>query len=164
MSTLFAHSGMLDVGNDQVKGGKAIATFLAGRYGNGHEGLEPGAVNTLLIAAPVVNLSVDGRTAKGRWDAMLLHSDAKGNASIEGGIFENGYVKEDGVWKFANLHFYPQYAGPYETGWTNIGARTLPSFLITMMVIRPACPFRPLLVHHPRRRRHLLRWRSASRS
>ena len=53
------------------------------------------------MAAPVVNLSADGKTAKGRWDVMVLRADAKGNASIEGGIYENVYVKEDGVWKFA---------------------------------------------------------------
>ncbi len=73
-----------------------------------------------------MNLSVDGKTAKGRWDAMILRSDVAGNASIEGGIFENEYVKENGVWKFADMHFYPLYQGPYETGWTNVEGKDLP--------------------------------------
>ncbi len=125
MSSLFAHEGILETGAQQVKGPKEIADFLTRTYGNGHQGLETGALNTQLVAAPVVNLSVDGKTAKGRWDVMVLRSDSKGNASIEGGIFENDYVKEDGVWKFADLHFYPLYAGPYETGWTNYGGKDL---------------------------------------
>ncbi len=74
----------------------------------------------------MVNLSVDGKTAKGRWDAMFLRADSKGAASLEGGIFENDYVREGGVWKIAHQHFYPQYRGPYETGWTNVDGKDLP--------------------------------------
>lgn len=126
MSTLFAHDGALDTGTGEVKGQKAISAFLTATYGNGHQGLEAGAVYTQLAAAPVVNLSVDGASAQARWDVMILRSDAQGNASIEGGIMENRYRKEDGVWKLAFLHFYPLYAGPYETGWTNAGGKDLP--------------------------------------
>jgi hypothetical protein len=126
MSELFARTGVLDTGTEQLKGPKAIAAFLTTRYGDGHPGLEPGAVHTEIIATPVVNLSVDGATAKGRWNAMMLLADARGHARIEGGIFENDYVREDGVWKIAGLHFHPQYAGPYETGWTNVGGQDLP--------------------------------------
>lgn len=126
MSTLFARDGVLDTGTDRLQGPRAIASFLMSRYGGGHEGLERRAVNTEIIATPVVNLSVDGHTAKGRWNAMTLRSDARGNARIEGGVFENDYVKEDGVWKIARQHFYPLYAGPYETGWTNVGGKDLP--------------------------------------
>jgi hypothetical protein len=95
MSELFAKAGVLDTGTEQLKGPKAIATFLAARYGNGHPGLEPGAVDTQIIATPVVNLSVDGGTAKARWNTMMLLADAKGHARIEGGIFENDYVREE---------------------------------------------------------------------
>lgn len=126
MSYLFAKAGVLDTGTEQLKGPEAIAAFLTNRYGKGHQGLEPGAVNTEIIATPVVNLSVDGASAKGRWNAMMLLADAKGHASIEGGIFENDYVREGGVWKIAALHFHPLYAGPYETGWTNIDGKDLP--------------------------------------
>ncbi len=126
MAALFAQQATLEMGTEQVKGRAAIAAFFTSRLGNGHQGLDPGAVNTELIAAPVVNLSLDGNSAKGRWDRMVLRSDSRGHASIEGGIFENAYVKERGVWKIADLHFYPQYAGPYETGWTNVDGLDLP--------------------------------------
>jgi SnoaL-like domain len=126
MSALFAQDGTLTLGAVEVKGRAAIAAFFTREYGHGHQGLEPGALHTALIAAPVVNLSVDGNSAQARWDGMTLLSDAKGNASIEGGIYENDYVRERGIWKIGHLHFHPQYAGPYETGWTNIGAADLP--------------------------------------
>jgi hypothetical protein len=35
------------------------------------------------------------------------------------GVFENEYVREGGRWKIAVHHFFPQYDGPYETGWHN---------------------------------------------
>jgi len=34
-------------------------------------------------------------------------------------VFENEYVREDGRWKIGVHHFFPQYDGPYETGWHN---------------------------------------------
>ncbi|MGZ3312520.1 MAG: nuclear transport factor 2 family protein [Caulobacteraceae bacterium] len=126
MGSLFAGKGVLDAGDDHVQGGKAIAAYFTRHYGAGRQGLEPGAIHTELIASPVVNLSADGKTAQARWDRMVLMSDAKGHASLEGGILENDYVREGGVWKIAHLHFYPQYEGPYETGWTNVGGKDLP--------------------------------------
>ncbi len=130
MAGLFAQDGAVvigpEVGPAQMRGHAAIASFFTNQYGNGHQGLEAGAVHTTLIAAPVVNLSVDGNTAKARWDSLTLLADSKGNASAEGGIMENDYVKEHGVWKIATLHFYPQYSGPYETGWTNVDGKDLP--------------------------------------
>ena len=125
MGALFAAQGVMDVGEDHATGAKAIAAALARRHG-GRQGLRPGEVHTVLIASPVVNLSADGQTAKGRWDAMFLEGDGKGAASLEGGIFENDYLREGGVWKIAHQHFHPQYRGPYETGWTNVDGKDLP--------------------------------------
>jgi hypothetical protein len=126
MASLFATDGVFQDGLQQLTGPAAIAKFLTDHDGNGQQGLAARAIETALIAAPVVNLSVDGNFAKGRWDAMILRSDPSGNASIEGGIFENTYAREHGVWKFATVHFYPLYAGSYESGWTNIDGKDLP--------------------------------------
>jgi len=126
MGSLFAAKGVMDAGDDHVAGAKAISAFLTRRLGHGRQGLGKGEVHTALIASPVVNLSVDGKSAKARWDAMFLNADGKGGADLEGGIFENDYVREGGVWKIAHLHFYPQYRGPYETGWTNVDGKDLP--------------------------------------
>ncbi len=59
----------------------------------------------------MVNLSVDGESAKGRWYGFFLLSDNQGNASIQGGVFENEYVREDGKWKIGVPSFFPQYDG-----------------------------------------------------
>src|SRR5690606_27291239 len=54
-----------------VRGPAAIAAFLRGRYGGGHEGLEPGDVRTMMIEAPLISLSPDGRSARGRWYILI---------------------------------------------------------------------------------------------
>ena len=57
-------------------------------------GLAPGALNTELIDEPLVNLSVDGRSAKGRWMSLSMLGDGKGKARIEGGVYENEYRRD----------------------------------------------------------------------
>lgn len=118
MADLFAREATYIFDDETIKGRKAIGDYLTSR-GDGQQGLKPGAVHTQIIDHPVVNLSADGESAKGRWYGFSLLSDDKGNASIQGGVFENEYVREDGKWKIRVHHFFPQYDGPYETGWHN---------------------------------------------
>jgi hypothetical protein len=120
----FVFDGMIQA-EQTAKGPAAIAEFLRARYGGGKEGLAPGGLSTMLIEAPVVNLSVDGESAKARWQTMIFHGNT-GEARVEGGVFENDYVREKGVWKIATAHYYPQYDGPYEKGWINWGGGDLP--------------------------------------
>lgn len=125
MGELFAREAQYVFNDEVISGQEAITAHLVQVEGHGREGLAAGEVHTQIIDHPVVNLSVDGEKAQGRWYGFFLHSDALGNASIMGGVFENDYVREDGLWKIAVHHFYPQYEGPYETGWHNYQGRDL---------------------------------------
>jgi hypothetical protein len=106
------------------KGPAAIAAFLRTRYGGGYEGLKPGGLSTIMIDAPVANLSADGSSATVRWETWTFHG-AGGQARVEGGVLESEYVRQ-GVWKIAKARYYPEFDGPYDTGWTNWGGGTLP--------------------------------------
>ncbi|MBO9604186.1 MAG: nuclear transport factor 2 family protein [Novosphingobium sp.] len=108
-----------------ARGPHAIAAFLRSRYGGGREGADAAGLSTMAIENPVVNLSADGTSAKARWDVLVFHGH-DGQARIEGGVFENEYVLDGGVWKIEVAHYYPQYDGAYETGWTNWGGGALP--------------------------------------
>jgi hypothetical protein len=108
-----------------AKGSAAIATFLRTRYGGGEQGLTAGSLSSMFLESAVVNLSLDGESAKARFQSLIFHGHG-GKARIEGGIFENDYMREQGVWKIATVHFFPQYEGPYEEGWTNWGGGDLP--------------------------------------
>jgi len=107
------------------KGPTAIAGFLRTRYGGGREGLTSRSLSSMMIDSPVVNLSADGNSAKARWQAIIFHGQGN-EARIEGGVFVNDYVREDGVWKISRANYNPQYDGPYEEGWINWGGGDLP--------------------------------------
>jgi hypothetical protein len=39
------------------------------------------------------------------------------------GVYENEYVKQNGVWKIARLQLFPRFYAPYEGGWTRTTAK-----------------------------------------
>ncbi|MEJ0022124.1 MAG: nuclear transport factor 2 family protein [Alphaproteobacteria bacterium] len=144
-----------------AKGPAAIAAFLRTRYGGGHEGLAADGLSTMMIETPLVNLTADGNRAKARWEVMIFHGH-HGQARIEGGVFENDYVRQAGVWKISTARFYPQYEGPYEDGWPIGVAATCRSFPIISTPKLRAFPFRRRPAMRPRRRRRSLRCKNAS--
>ncbi len=124
MADLFAAKGRIVWGDKLIEGRAAIAAWLKAH--GGPAGTVPGALNTEMIDDPLVNLSVDGQSAKGRWRGLHFRGNGKGKAWMEGGLYENEYVREGGRWKIATLHYYPQYEGSYEDGWSNVGQQDLP--------------------------------------
>jgi SnoaL-like domain len=107
------------------RGPAAIAAFLRSRYGGGREGITSDSLSAMMIDSPVINLSVDGKSATVRWQALIFHGQGP-LARIEGGIFVNDYVLDQGTWKIAMAHYHPQFDGPYEDGWTNWEGGDLP--------------------------------------
>jgi hypothetical protein len=47
------------------------------------------------------------------------------DATLGGGIYENEYVKEGGVWKIRRLHLYTTFIADLEKGWSQ-GPRPAP--------------------------------------
>jgi hypothetical protein len=120
----FVFDGLIKA-EQTATGPAAIATFLRTRYGGGREGLKADGLSTMMIDAPVANLSAEGNSAKVRWESWTFHG-AAGQARVEGGVYENEYVRQGGVWKIATAHYYPEFDGAYDTGWTNWGGGKLP--------------------------------------
>lgn len=106
MAALFSQDARVVWGDRTIAGGKAISAWLKARMG-GRRGLAPGALHTELTDQPLVNLSVDGMSAKARWEFFAMTGDGKGGTGFEGGILENEYALEDGHWKISLLHFHP---------------------------------------------------------
>ena len=124
MADLFAAKGRIVWGDKVIEGRAAIAAWLKAH--SGPAGTVPGALNTEMIDDPLVNLAVDGESARGRWRGLHFRGDGKGKAWMEGGLYENDYVREGGRWKIATLHYYPQFEGNYADGWSNVGQQDLP--------------------------------------
>lgn len=125
MAALFADDATLIWGDTTVTGRAAITRWLRQRVG-GTRGLAPRALHTELIEGPLVNLSADGMSAKGRWNGLTMAGDGRGKSRIDGGIYANEFRLDGGRWKISTLHFYPLYEGNYEAGWANHGNAELP--------------------------------------
>lgn len=120
MASLFAEDAELIRGSDTVSGREAIGRYFLDTFGKGRHGLPPGGLHTQLVFRPLINVSADGQSAKGRWWEWSMIGAYGGDAEWAGGIYENEYVRENGTWKFSRVHYYPMLAGPYETGWRNV--------------------------------------------
>ena len=92
----------------------------------------------------IVDVAPDRKTASVRGRSMMqagLHETAKGNqrAWWEGGIYENSYVREHGVWKLKALRYYPFWHGSFKDGW----AKTPIDFVATPKTLYPEDPLGP---------------------
>jgi hypothetical protein len=87
--------------------------------GQGRLGLADGRIYPHISMQPVITLAADGQSARGRWRIMAMLGGYGTGASWAGGVYENQYVLERGVWKMQEVRYLPQYSGRYDApGWT----------------------------------------------
>jgi hypothetical protein len=120
MAALFAENAQLSYGKDNEQGRPAIEHYFLTRFGEGTDGLKPGGLHTQMVLRPLINVSADGQSAKGRWWEFSMTGQFGVKAEWAAGIFENEYVRERGVWKISRMRYNPMFAGPYATGWRNL--------------------------------------------
>ncbi len=117
---LFADDGTFEMGLDGVYAGKArIREYLKRLHGN-QEGLAYGQLNEWVTLQPAIFISADGRSATARWRDHGMLGQYKKHAEWRDGIYENTYVKDQGVWKIKSLHLYVNFVAPYEKGWARL--------------------------------------------
>ena len=117
---LFAEDGTIEIGLDGVYAGKErIREYLRLLHG-GQEGLIYGQLNEWVTLQPAVHVAEDGQTATARWRDLGMLGQYKQHAEWRDGIYENTYVKEDGVWKIQSLRLYVNFVAPYADGWARL--------------------------------------------
>jgi hypothetical protein len=119
---LFAADATAEIGASGVYVGKAHIKALL--QAKGAEFPQPGRLYDRMQLQPIVHVSPDGLTAKGRWRLFAQEAVSGEYAHWGVGVYENDYVKEAGVWKIASLHAYHRMYTPYEDGW---GKTALPN-------------------------------------
>lgn len=117
---LFADDGSIEIGIDGVYVGKARIEEYLRRLHGGQEGLIYGQLNEWVTLQPAVFVADDGESATARWRDHGMLGQYKQHAEWRDGIYENTYVKEDGIWKIDALHLYVNFVAPYEKGWARL--------------------------------------------
>jgi hypothetical protein len=83
----------------------------------------------------VITVAPDRRTAQARFRANMAggnhesrdyHPEGLPEQFMEAGIYENSYVREDGVWKIKRLDYIVQWQAEYELGWGKTTAHLQP--------------------------------------
>jgi SnoaL-like domain len=120
VADLFSDSGTIEIGIDGLYAGKARIEEYLRRLHGGQEGLIYGQLNEWVTLQPAISIAPDGRSATARWRDHGMLGQYKKHAEWRDGIYENTYVKEDGIWKIKSLHLYVNFVAPYEKGWARL--------------------------------------------
>jgi len=81
------------------------------------DGLTRGKLFNHIRLQPIIDVTPEGNTAKGRWRFLAELGEYKKSATWGGGTYENEYVKEGTIWKIKTLHAYSRFCTPYADGW-----------------------------------------------
>ncbi|HKJ73182.1 MAG TPA: nuclear transport factor 2 family protein [Alphaproteobacteria bacterium] len=118
IADMFAKDGTYEIGGRGVFiGPKRVLQYLLTLGPIGIESRYGGMYNHQQFQG-VINVSPDGKHAWGRWTAFVMA--AAGGGGIWGDcIYENEYVKEDGVWKIKHIRAPFMMYTTYKEGWAN---------------------------------------------
>jgi len=151
---LFADDGEVHFVGGIYKGREeGVRRLYVGGFLQGFTGGIPGPVYGFLLdhlqMQDVIHVAPDRQTAKARFRAFMQAGSHETRASLppgqlpvmwwEGGIYENSYVKEDGIWKIQVLNYRPLWHAEYDKGW----AYTEPDYVAPPEEIYPENPTGP---------------------
>lgn len=125
---LFAEDSSVEIGGEGIfKGKKGAERQFSLNFGKviGRGAGQDGLHKTTLFNHPqfqgVVDVDPDGKTAHGRWRTLAQVAWYGKLAMWNEGVYENDYVKEDGIWKFKKMHFWSTYFTNFDKGWAKEG-------------------------------------------
>lgn len=107
-----------------IGGARIVFEQLVGRLigmADGSEGLSRGQLHNHIQLQGIVHVAPDGRTAQGRWRALILVGVLGKMGHWAEGPYEMDYVKQDGIWRIRVLRWFPTFYTPYEEGWGKTG-------------------------------------------
>jgi hypothetical protein len=104
-------------------------------FTGGHNGPVPGFLLDHFQGQDIVDVAPDGMSAKGRFRAIMQAGchDSKADPvpgfpeqCWEGGIYENEYVKDGGIWKIRVLNYNMLWQADYGPGWAHSSVHLMP--------------------------------------
>ena len=135
---LFAEDGEVRFMGGIYKGKEGVARLYIGRFRKNFTNDYNGPVYGFLLDHPqlqfVIDVAKDGQSAKLRGRSLMQagrHESTGDSGALprqwwEGGIYENEYVKKDGVWKIRVLDYNPLWHGMFDEGWARQPVNSYP--------------------------------------
>jgi acetyl esterase/lipase len=134
VADLFADDATIEMGLRGIYVGKPrIREFLSLL---GPAGIGDGELYDHVQLQIVVDVAADGRTAKSRSRELNMTGVAESHGEWSEGIYENAYVKENGLWKIQSLRYFPTFITDYDKGWAQ-DAQPAPSASAELPPDRP---------------------------
>ena len=98
---------------------------LGARFAAGKNGPVRGLLLDHLLMQDVITVAPDGLSARARYRCFMQGGSHESVPEIfpafwEAGVYENTYLKEDGVWKIGVLNYNVFFYAPYEQGWGKV--------------------------------------------
>lgn len=125
VADLFARDGTLEIlGRGLFVGPDRIRAYM---HNLGPGGAVEGGLFNHMVFQPVIHVAEDGQTAKARYRLFVMFGRYERASQWGAGVYENDFVKEDGVWKFKKLHAFQTFYTNYHEGW---GKMSSPLFAV----------------------------------
>jgi hypothetical protein len=124
LAGLFAEDGAIEIALRGVYKGRASVRRNLDLYGVQNE-LE-GTLHNHMQYQPVIHIAEDGQSAKMRSRAFSMMGNYGGQGRWMGGIYENTFVKRDGVWQILKDQVINNYFASYDEGWKDLALRPAP--------------------------------------
>jgi hypothetical protein len=125
LADLFAKDTSMELAMRGVYKDERVRAFLWQVFGRGQQGPVAGRLGNQLQLQPMISVAADGHTARARV-RMVQQMSFGPRASIGGSIYENEFVKEDGVWRISKLATFNTLSAGYEGGWAKNAGRGMP--------------------------------------
>lgn len=120
LADLFTPGGIWTDGATTITGRAAIDRHMRLAAGGDANGLAADRLNIHLFLSPVITLSPDGQSARGRWHQVAMTGRAGASAQWAGGINVIDYARTADGWAISRVHYHPQFTGPYDKGWNHV--------------------------------------------
>ena len=119
LAGIFADDGTIEIALRGVYAGKASVRRNLDLY-------PPVDLHNHMQYQPVIHLSEDGESAKMRSRALSIMGSYGQYSMWMGGIYENDFIEEDGIWKLKKDQVFNTYFVNYAEGWKNNEPRQPP--------------------------------------
>ena len=121
---IFADEGTIEIALRGVYSGLASVRRNLNLYGEA--GIHHGLLHNHMQYQPVITLAEDGMSARMRSRAFSIMGEHETYSMWMGGVYENRFVKEEGIWKLYKDQVFNTYFVPYSLGWKDAPRRPPP--------------------------------------